>query len=438
MPEPTLRRDDPDEIKRQGTPSGAWSPTTTSDIEQHPLFHRKEDIVNLLLAHYQARNHYTDTESLGSSSQSSTENSQAGRKRPASTGSADEEQDGRDSMVPRNNKRQKTYSGESTNRLSFACPYSKRYPVIFSHCCTKKLRRIGDVKQHLRRRHVSRSLCTHCRAVFDAAEDTGVVTTQTAQHDCSSCQAPQVILNGITQEKQDRIFRKHHGRMSHEEQWYLIFDILFPGEARPASPYHDPELLETAQSLVNFVERHGRSIVADHFEQRTSTDYERILLQQLLVAILPEIIQAWMREQQNALQRQPDSVVQASASSLAQGTVGSSSAEPDIALWQVGSVAEQTEYFSSGGSTNPPGWDEATSSMAQQTDQSTGITYEQNTERQHEDRVHDGRVESEIDHNLNIFSSEEDVQEADFFHNFPGAHCQYMNGYGGSHFPSWN
>lgn len=86
----------------------------------------------------------------------------------------------------------------------FACPFAKRDPSKYNWCLPISLRRINDVKQHLKRRH-------------GPSESS--------------------LEGGITAAQAERLFKRYSKRLLQKEQWYHIFKILFPEDQYPSSPF---------------------------------------------------------------------------------------------------------------------------------------------------------------------------------------------------------
>ncbi|RKK74369.1 hypothetical protein BFJ71_g17280 [Fusarium oxysporum] len=100
-------------------------------------------------------------------------------------------------------KRCKAFEQEGTY-LPLACPFSKKNLAEYRECTKFAFKRPRDVKQHLKRTHYPE-------------------------------------LNEATK----RRLQKPSVRGSREDQWFEIFDILFPGHLpRPISPYKDFEISE--------------------------------------------------------------------------------------------------------------------------------------------------------------------------------------------------
>ncbi len=128
--------------------------------------------------------------------------------------------------------------------LRLACPYFKLDPRKHRYCRRYTLRRVKDIKQHILRKHKGRPSCPKCSQTF-APEDQ-------MEHHRKSCQgtaAPTLetrttreILTQGTTEQQMKELRQYLSRGKPlRDQWYDMWDILFPGEQRPRSVHMDSQ-----------------------------------------------------------------------------------------------------------------------------------------------------------------------------------------------------
>ncbi|KAK7947152.1 uncharacterized protein PG986_011473 [Apiospora aurea] len=119
----------------------------------------------------------------------------------------------------------------------FACPFLKRYPLRHRDCSKYTFKRVRDVKQHLNRSHRTPEFyCARCWSVFPSAKDRDEhardVKCQVIHH-----AGNRPFFEGVTEEQKERLMQKKGHNKSHEEQWFLIWDIVFPGTRRPSSVY---------------------------------------------------------------------------------------------------------------------------------------------------------------------------------------------------------
>ncbi|KAI0378887.1 hypothetical protein F5Y04DRAFT_283548 [Hypomontagnella monticulosa] len=141
-------------------------------------------------------------------------------------------------------------------RRSLACPFAKSDPRRHHACFSKKLSRIRDVKQHLARKHTPEFYCFRCSTIFPDQAGLAAHIGDVAGLFCTPCSA----LDGVSQQQQQRLSRKSNPRHSEEEQWFSIWDILFPGSERPSSAYTEFGLSEDLCSYREY--SHGRVMAA--------------------------------------------------------------------------------------------------------------------------------------------------------------------------------
>ncbi len=114
----------------------------------------------------------------------------------------------------------------------FACPFWSFNPSAHKNCVFLQLRSIHDVRFHLRRRHMQKFYCARCLQVFD--------TEGEESHHARSIEgcSPSPERSPFLTHAQWLLLAKAL-RGGQVEAWSQIYDILFPGQPRPPSPYRD-------------------------------------------------------------------------------------------------------------------------------------------------------------------------------------------------------
>ncbi|KAI1659427.1 hypothetical protein F4813DRAFT_352953 [Daldinia decipiens] len=130
-------------------------------------------------------------------------------------------------------------SSRKDSRLRYACPFSKFDATRYLSCSQYELHRVGDVRQHIVRKHSGPIHCPRCGMIFDR----DLKRDEHIRHD--ACEIKDFLdIEGLTT---DQLTRVRDAAMinswSSEEKWYQIWDTLFPGASRPASPYYDGGML---------------------------------------------------------------------------------------------------------------------------------------------------------------------------------------------------
>lgn len=145
-------------------------------------------------------------------------------------------------------------SGRGSRRPYFlACPFWKLDPEKHWECFFKKTTTVSYVKQHLARRHTPAFYCHRCFSIFEAEPiyDQHVLTASCTREATSK-------LEGISQTQSKQLSRKSRGTL--EDQWFAMWDILFPNEPRPLSIYIDSDQSKDFCLMREFSQRRGVSI----------------------------------------------------------------------------------------------------------------------------------------------------------------------------------
>lgn len=247
-----------------------------SDIEQpHPLDSQRDRLVTLLLERYLSyrkgsQQHDTDSRRNGTGSGSKNTNGQAqsntgsgkqtaGQTRKRKSGSQDDEGiEDNDEEAPRRRKRPKATTEETKEHQSFACPFSKKSPSKYRRCYRYDLKRIRDVKQHLRRCHRRAVYCPVCSETFQSEE---ARDAHVRQRTC--IESPGFTIEGISEIQAQSLSGKCSSKASAEQQWFHVFDIGFPGHTHPRSPYVDNNLSQELQSFRDYASVEGPSIIME-------------------------------------------------------------------------------------------------------------------------------------------------------------------------------
>ncbi|KAH9229112.1 hypothetical protein K456DRAFT_753468 [Colletotrichum gloeosporioides 23] len=150
-----------------------------------------------------------------------------------------------DSEVKSQKPSSRKKSRGGTPRL--ACPYFKHDPVKHGCCARLKFPLPSRVKEHLLRRRGPKIRCMRCSATF-ASE------VSLNQHLKSLIVCPfrpnSTPNDEISLEMEKQLRKRPKKRLSEEEQWFEIWDILFPS-TQPPSPTHRSDELARQDVLKN-------------------------------------------------------------------------------------------------------------------------------------------------------------------------------------------
>ncbi|KAF3797128.1 hypothetical protein GCG54_00009098 [Colletotrichum gloeosporioides] len=222
------------------------------------------------------------------------------RKQPGRGSLPDDNGDDDDDEAEQNGdrKRKKNNEDDADNK-TLACPYFKKDRRVYGSCCGRKLSRIRDVKQHLKRRHYLPIYCPVCNEVF--ARET-VRDEHTIQRNCERGTRPKP--EGVSVAQQQELNRRANRQHSEDEQWHAIFKTLFPDAPRPSSAYIDPSLSDSALAYQEYVTARGPEILRRTLVEsgavvawnETNVDDVDNFLRHILGRGLGAIAKAWAEE----------------------------------------------------------------------------------------------------------------------------------------------
>lgn len=182
----------------------------------------------------------------------------------------------------------------AVDNILWACPFSKWKPLTYHSCQSSILSGINRVKQHLRRKHKRPLHCPSCWLTF---EREGPFYAHIAERDCDKREGNEP--EGVTTEQQTLLERRVDKRLTKEDQWYSIYETLFPGRSKPNSPYVESGLSAEFIAFQTFMATTGLNIV----EQRTREHIPPSLMphqddvlafsQNLFQQAIPEILQRY-------------------------------------------------------------------------------------------------------------------------------------------------
>ncbi|KAK1498124.1 hypothetical protein CCUS01_12900 [Colletotrichum cuscutae] len=185
-----------------------------------------------------------------------------------------------DATHPRPSKR----SRETQQHIKLlACPFGKMSPSKYPACSRFQLKRIRDVKQHLKRKHTPDDYCNRCLSIFDDEES---LMQHVSQPDGFECQLPPKgrTLDGISHRQSRDLSRKANAELSEEKQWFAIWDIVFPQKPRPESAYLDSALAMQVCLFREHCARHAEPLLVQNLraaglldEGRVAADQEQLL-----------------------------------------------------------------------------------------------------------------------------------------------------------------
>jgi hypothetical protein len=186
----------------------------------------------------------------GSDGAASSEGQSSHSSRPKRKNADRDEDDEGSGKRRRNGQRGMSFVHDSGERLFLACPFYKFNSREHRHCCISKLRTITRVKyvyadqssschllltlsrQHLDRCHQPPIHCSSCFREFKTEERR--IEHSRVRPSCTV--VPVKTWNAVNTAQKQRLKARFSSKKSPEENWYIMFDILFPDAPRPRSP----------------------------------------------------------------------------------------------------------------------------------------------------------------------------------------------------------
>lgn len=227
----------------------------------------------------------------------------------------DDDAEGDESRRPQSKKgRPDNYLGRSSKLL--ACPFWKRDPGKHRGCFRMKLDKISRVKQHLHRNHTPDFYCEHCLLISLDKE------SHERHIEFRGCSYKSCEFNGILHAQRHKLSKKSDPNLTESDQWFSIWEILFPEQPRPASCYMDPDLSEDLCQFLEYTQRLGPAMLAEAIQANVPTATSEMLSEET-DSILQSVISLGL----NALLDEWLSRRTSSAQSVTSGNPSSSSGE---------------------------------------------------------------------------------------------------------------
>ncbi|KAI1375065.1 hypothetical protein F4677DRAFT_424511 [Hypoxylon crocopeplum] len=160
----------------------------------------------------------------------------------------------------------------SPSKRWWACPWYKRDPRKYQGCAKYKLQRIKDVKQHTYRKHMRPDIyCPVCFSVFTKASDRD---GHIQKKSCDSRAEP--IFDGISERQRKELNQNANRGRNDMEQWYNMWETIFPGDSHPSTPYLGNGLEESLPLFRNFWNKKRPEIISSVL-QASQPKFEQII-----------------------------------------------------------------------------------------------------------------------------------------------------------------
>ncbi|KAK8045811.1 hypothetical protein PG996_013875 [Apiospora saccharicola] len=242
---------------------------------------------------------------------------------------------------PEDNKKRKLTGPEDDDEKAptLACPFYKKNPAGHSKCLSFRLKRIRDVKQHLNRKHLQPHHGSACGTHFE---------TQQLARGHERARVCDVLdfsgPDGISEDQRERLSDRVDRKNSMTEQWYTVWEIVFPGCQRPPSPFVESPMHEAFSALREFWNERREALIAEHLqsdelpysipsEERHMALLHSATLRQLMSVILEHMEQRYLGLPSNSDSEQlgaSDNPLQGVQTSQESVTVNSSSSRQHL------------------------------------------------------------------------------------------------------------
>ena len=207
---------------------------------------------------------------------------------------------------------------EHVNTKTLACPYSKRYPYKYSsfntsqtqyrNCSSGYWTTISRLKQHLYRVHSRPE--HYCPRCFEGFKSEELLETH-AQRICDLTVSP--YSDKMSKDQMSQIKRRN-SKVEVTNGWYEIYQILFPNEALPKSPFSGDLSTVLLQSFKSFclqeAPRQLPAIIRSQLGlQIASTAIQPELLQSVLEDLASQLVQSLSRDFQQQIATESNSSI---------------------------------------------------------------------------------------------------------------------------------
>lgn len=159
---------------------------------------------------------------------------------------------------------------ESPPSKRLACPFYKFDRVTHLHCARFHLKRVKDVKQHLLRKHRF-----HCKGCHEGFKDKQKCKAHIDAQQCNSRAGTQLarVDEGISEHQVNHLLQRiNSGPSGDEHSWYTIWDILFPGQSSPDSPFLRTGVEEVISTVCDLWQKNGSKVMSSLNNDSAQTD----------------------------------------------------------------------------------------------------------------------------------------------------------------------
>lgn len=183
-----------------------------------------------------------------------------------------------------------------------ACPFWKLDSQAHRPCFHRKNKRISDVKLHLSRKHrlPAMDYCQRCWTAFESEAHKKEHLRDPLSQGCKYNPGARPV--GIDNNMAAALHKKSNPSLSTKDQWFAIWDIVFPDKPKPSSPYINESLSEDATQLQEIILSQWPSVLASIMDEagrrNVSVDEGNVGQEQLIRATLSQLLDDFLVEQE--------------------------------------------------------------------------------------------------------------------------------------------
>lgn len=202
---------------------------------------------------------------------------------------------------PRPTKRRARSPSTPCDKM-LACPFWKLDSQAHRPCFHRKNKRISDVKLHLSRKHrlPAMDYCQRCWTAFETEARKKEHLRDPLSQGCEYNPAARPV--GIDNNMAAALHKKSNPSFSTKDQWFAIWDIVFPDKSRPSSPYINDSLSEDATQLQEIILSQWPSVLASIIDEagrrNVSVDEDNVGQEQLIRETLNQLLDDFLVEQE--------------------------------------------------------------------------------------------------------------------------------------------
>lgn len=202
---------------------------------------------------------------------------------------------------PRPTKRRAKSPSRPYDKM-LACPFWKLDYQAHRPCFHRKNKRISDVKLHLSRKHrlPAMDYCQRCWTAFESEAHKKEHLRDPLSQGCKYNPAARPV--GIDNNMAAALHKKSDPSLSTKDQWFAIWDIVFPDKPKPSSPYVNDSLSEDATQLQEIILSQWPSVLASIIDEagrrNVSVDEGNVGQEQLIRETLNQLLDDFLVEQE--------------------------------------------------------------------------------------------------------------------------------------------